>query len=81
MGLEEELAATLSKELAQEIDNEILVDMMVLGGYKKVKWTKLVNASMAAWCMENCAGHWDQLGSYFLFKDSNDAVMFSLRWL
>jgi len=80
MELEEELAAILSSEIAREIDNEVMVEMMVAAGYKKVKWTKLVNASMAAWCMENCAGHWDQRGTYFLFRDSNDAALFTLRW-
>ena len=80
MGLEEQLAAILSKEIAQEIDNEILVDIMVAGGYKKVKWNKLTSASMAAWCMENCTGEWDQRSVYFLFKDPNDAALFTLRW-
>ena len=80
MGLEEKLAAILSKEIAQEIDNEILVDIMVANGYKKVKWDKIVNASMAAWCMENCIGEWDQRNVYFLFKDTNDAALFTLRW-
>ena len=80
MGLEEQFAAQLSDEIAREIDNEILVELMVAGGYKKVKWTKLVSGSMAAWCMDNCTGHWDTLGSYFLFKDANDAALFTLRW-
>jgi hypothetical protein len=81
MGLEEQLAEKLSKEIAREIDNGILIELMVAGGYKKVKWTKLVNASMASWCMENCAGQWDRRNEYFLFKESDDAALFTLRWL
>lgn len=81
IGLEEQLAKKISMKIAREIDNEILIELMVAGGYKKVKWSKLITANMAAWCMENCTGKWDQRNEYFLFSDDNDAALFTLRWL
>lgn len=85
MGLEEELADILAKEMAREIDEELMSDMMVAAmGWTKVKNHYYYNnrhaVDIANWLEENCQGEYKRMAGSFLFELEKDATMFILRW-
>lgn len=75
----------LSKILAEEIDREIMLDMLVATGWTKVELERLKDRyqsiDIALWIDENCTGNHTKLGSTFVFEGKQDAEWFSLRWL
>lgn len=82
--IEDEIANELSTQLRNEIDFRILSDMLVELGWHRVELIRFDNNSHAVdiklWLKENVNGHWECLGSTFVFEDSGDAVNFVLRW-
>lgn len=85
MNVEDQIAETLSKEIAREIDNEILWGML-----QGIGWTRVTLPSfqdnhhavdISLWLIENCYGNFEKNGSSFIFEDSRDAVIFTLRWM
>lgn len=82
--LEERLKQKLSKEIADNIDWEMLADI-----YKSVGWTELhfsphVEALLAyeisTWMKSNLTGHYTSRGTRWLFEKQKDATLFVLRW-
>lgn len=84
MGLEEDLAQKISKELAQEIDNELLADIYVAYGWTKVENQFYYNAKHAVdisyWIANHCQGKATRIGRHWLFELEKDATMYILRW-
>lgn len=84
MNLEEEIANNLSKELASAIDFEILADVLCRFGWNYVELERFANnkhaVDVVTWVQENCKGNWQRNGCKFIFEETGDAVMFTLRW-
>lgn len=83
MRLEDELAAELSKQIADEIDWEILTDIYVQMGHTRVIVDADINKEweLKVWTEGNCKGNYQYRGSTFIFEDVKDANWFKLRWL
>lgn len=78
--LEEEITQTLGKEIAKEIDNGILYDLMKSYGWNEVTISGTVHADIIKWCVENCQGPFRQYNNHFIFEEAKDATWFALRW-
>lgn len=85
MNIEDEIIINLSKQIAQEIDFELLVDVLIACGWHCVKLPTLMNRKRSIdileWCEDTVQGEYKHLGSTFIFKQQGDAVNFALRWL
>jgi hypothetical protein len=84
MTLEEELLDKAGKEMAREIDREVLWSMLV-----GIGWTRVIISSETAmikathiknWLSRNCTGSYEKNRSDFIFESKTDAVNFILRW-
>lgn len=80
--LEDDIADVMSKEIAEEIDFEIIRELLV----KSCGWTMLVAGadkntnSMALWCVEQCENKFRHRGRTWLFERAEDAALFKLTW-
>lgn len=86
MNIEEEIAETLSNEIAKGIDFEILSTVLVDAcGWTKIelpsKWLPVSGIELHEWRTKNLTGNWKAHENVWLFEKSEDAVIFSLRWL
>ena len=84
MNMEQELLDKAGKEMAREIDREILWSLFEGIGWTRFKISRLTDNNHAVdisyWLDENCKGKFERNGSEFLFEDSKDAVLFMMRW-
>jgi hypothetical protein len=83
--IEEEMAATLAKEIQKEIDESILLELLVEGGWTKVPFSfvdiKKLN-EIFKWCESNVKkNQYKLLSGSFVFRKKKDAEWFILRWL
>ena len=85
MTLEEEIINKAGKEMAREIDREVLWGML-----KDIGWIRVIVQSETAmtqatriseWLIQNCQGSYEKHRSDFIFEKEYDAVNFTLRWL
>lgn len=82
--LEQELMETLSKEIAKEIDEGIMLYTLLEAGWTPVKFyfkSKEHSNDVHIWLLENCKNAWHRYGSEYVFKDKKEAEWFILRWL
>ena len=74
-----------SKELAREIDREVLWGMLTGMGWTRVMLSRLQDNKHAIdityWLEENCQGAYEREGRDFLFENTKDATMFTLKWM
>ena len=84
MTLEEEIINKAGKEIAREIDREILWGLFEGIGWTRFKISRLTDNNHAVdisyWLDVNCEGKVERNGAEFLFEDSKDAVLFMMRW-
>ena len=84
MTLEEEILNKAGKQLANDIDREVLWGMLQGIGWCRVMLPRLVDNNHAIdityWLEENCKKAFERNGRDFLFEDSKDANWFKLRW-
>ena len=84
MTLEEELLDKAGKDMAREIDREILWGLFEGIGWTRFKISRLTDNNHAVditnWLSDNCKGQFERNGAEFLFEDSKDAVLFMMRW-
>jgi hypothetical protein len=84
MTLEEEIINKAGKEMAREIDREILWGLFEGIGWTRFKISRLTDnmhaVDISFWLDENCRGKVERNGAEFIFEDSKDAVLFMLRW-
>jgi len=84
MTLEEELLNKAGKEMAREIDREILWGLFEGIGWTRFKISRFTDnmhaVDISFWLDENCRGKIERNGAEFLFEDSKDAVLFMMRW-
>lgn len=82
--LADEYIEAAAKRIAEDIDFEIIMNMLIDTG-----WTKIVLEPMTwetgdmidMWVMKNCRGNHQTRGLVWLFENSTDAMWFSMRWL
>lgn len=82
-GLEDEMADILAKEIAREIDDGIMSNILVETGWIPVQFYYKDNYhanDVNFWLLENCKNKWRRLGSDYLFEDVKEAEWFILRW-
>lgn len=83
--LSDQYAGMMADEIQKEIDNEIMIDMLVLGGWTKVELERLKgrheSIDIEEWVNENCTGKHTKLGRTFVFEKKQDAEWFILKWL
>lgn len=83
--LEQELADRLSKEIADEIDREILWGMLIDMGWHRVILSRLQDnihaVDITFWLEENIKNPYQRDGRNFLFAAERDATLFILRWV
>lgn len=94
--LQDQLLDTMARELVKEIDNEIIWNVMMESNKDwhpvELKWNKTGDEDYfwneaCAWAVENFGlpgdryiTHPNERHMLFLFKNSQDAVMMTLRW-
>ena len=86
INLENEILNQMGRDFAQEIDNNIMIDLYENGGWIKIMLPKFNDRYHAVdiqeWCDDNIAEHeYANFGSTFVFKNSKDAVWFTLIWM
>ena len=84
MNLEEELLNKAGKEMAREIDREILWGMLKDIGWRRVILDRFTDNKHAVdityWLEANCKNPFERSGADFIFESEVDAVNFTLRW-
>jgi hypothetical protein len=84
MTLEDKMLEEAGKDLAREIDREVLWGMLQGIGWTRVMLPTLGNGEQAVniivWLEENCKNAYERSGRDFIFEDSKDANWFILRW-
>jgi hypothetical protein len=84
MTLEEEMIAKAGKEMANEIDREVLWGMLEGMGWHRVMLPRLIDnnhaVDIAHWLALNCKNSHERNGRDFLFESARDADWFVLRW-
>ena len=84
MTLEEELLDKAGKQMANDIDREILWGMLQGIGWTRVMLPTLGNGEQAVeiivWLESNCKNAYERNGRDFIFEDKRDANWFVLRW-
>jgi hypothetical protein len=73
------------QQVWKEIDREVLWGMLTGMGWTGVMLSRLQDNRHAIdityWLEENCQGAYEREGRDFLFEDSKDATMFTLKWI
>ncbi len=84
MSLEDKISDNLAKLMAQEIDFEILADALVACGWTKVVLERgalpCTGPELHEWRERNLTGRWKAHNRNWIFENSKDAVIFTLRW-
>ena len=84
MTLEEEILDKAGKDMAREIDREVLWGLFEGLGWTRFKISRLTDNNHAIditnWLLDNCKGQFERNGAEFLFEESKDAVLFMMRW-
>jgi hypothetical protein len=84
MNLPSQIAEEMT-ELAEQIDQEVLWTRLVEMGWVPVSISRLQDNRHAVdityWLEKHCCGAYEREGRNFLFEDSQDATLFTLRWM
>ena len=84
MTLEEQITEDSGKEMAREIDREILWGMLEGLGWTRGMLPRLIDNNHAIdithWLEANCKNAVERNGRDFIFEDAKDANWFKLRW-
>ena len=84
MTLEEELLDKAGKQMANDIDREVLWGMLEGIGWTRIMLPRLVDNMHAVdithWLALNTKKAFERRGRDFIFEDAKDANWFVLRW-
>jgi hypothetical protein len=85
MSIEEEILNKAGKEMAREIDREVLWGMLKEIGWTRVMLDRLQDNKHAVdityWLEEHVKNPFERNGRDFIFENQKDAVNFILRWM
>ncbi len=85
MNIQDEIVNELASKMQSEIDYQILSDMLVELGWRRV----FINYApperswvvVKQWAEDNCRGPHQEHNGIWLFENEQDANWFALRWL
>jgi hypothetical protein len=84
MSIEEEILNKAGKDMAREIDREVLWGMLKDIGWRRVILDRFTDNNHAVdityWLEANCKNPFERSGADFIFESEVDAVNFTLRW-
>ncbi len=84
MSIEEEILNKAGKDMAREIDREVLWGMLKDIGWRRVMLDRFTDNNHAVdityWLEANCKNPFERSGADFIFESEVDAVNFTLRW-
>ena len=84
MNLQDEILRQQSQRLADSVDFEILADALMRScGWCKITLEPMVMEKSTAidrWIKTHCQGHHLAQGLTWLFENSQDAIIFKLKW-
>lgn len=83
LDIQEQIIADAGKQMAKEIDFQILC-----GFLEELGWTKVILSPMTKeqgdaidyWTQTQLAGNFENMGLVWIFEDSGDAINFTLKW-
>lgn len=87
MNIPDEIMNQAAREFAAELDWEVMSGIMITTGWTKVtvNFGPLMTESQAheikEWTREHCKGQIKSRNKTWLFEKSEDAIMFTLRWV
>jgi len=85
MTLEDEIAESIAKEYAEQLDFDIMKDLLTESGWYVIELPTLGSRKQAIdikdWVTKNCKRGFISRGKTFVFKSKKEATWFSLRWL
>jgi hypothetical protein len=84
MNLEEQIINDAGKAIANEIDFQILSDMLVQIGWRKVVLSPMTweeGYEVDEWTAKHIKGNFETMGLVWVFEDEEDANWFALRWM
>lgn len=82
--LQEQYLESAARQLADEMDAEVMRSMLIECGWHEVKlWvmTHEQGRELDEWVKDNIQGGFWTRGLIWLFKEDRDAMWFKLRWL
>lgn len=80
---EDEMYDLMAKEIAKEIDDSIMSNILVETGWTIINFSYTTNKNavdIAEWLDSNCQSSWRRLAGDYLFENKQDAEWFILRW-
>ena len=84
MNVQDQIVQELGDKMHSAMDFEILADVLCRFGWNRIDIERFMDNHHAIdityWLKDNCRGQYHREGRCFLFKESSDAVMFTLRW-
>ncbi len=84
MNMQEQIIKELGDKMHSAMDFEILADVLSRFGWHRIDLDRFTDNHHAIdithWLENNCKSSYHREGRCFLFEDSGDAVMFTLRW-
>jgi len=79
--INEEILDRITKEMAKSIDFDIVSDILVKGGWVKLKLCNHTDIQKACeWISENVSNDCKNYYGTWVFKNAEDAIAFKLRW-
>lgn len=86
MNLQDRILEELNQQMCSAVDFEILTNVLVkMCDWHRIDLGRFKNnehaVNITTWCQENIKGNWKRNGCHFIFEKSNDALMFTLKWL
>jgi hypothetical protein len=83
--IQQQIMAQQAEAMAREIDREVLWGMLADIGWTRVMLSRLQDNTHAIdityWLEEHCQGAYERNGRDFLFENTKDATMFTLKWM
>lgn len=84
MNLEDEIITKMGKEMANEIDFNVLADMLCQIGWRKIILKPMTiedGIEVDYWTAAHIKGPFETMGLVWVFEQEQDANWFALRWL
>jgi hypothetical protein len=84
VNLEKEILEELGTQMQSQVDREILWGILIGMGWTRVKLSRFVDnyhaVDITYWLDEHVKNPFERQGADFIFEDSKDAMLFTLRW-
>ena len=84
MSMQEEILEELGTRMQSAVDREILWGILIGMGWTRIKLSRFVDNHHAVdityWLDEHVKNPFEREGADFIFENSQDALMFILRW-